>query len=81
MADGLSAAEAMALVFAEFGAASLDLEMQPGEFTAAQYATMHGIHYNKARQQLDAAVEAGRLTVRTVVFDGHRCKGYRVNTT
>ena len=51
---------------------------QPDEFTVAEFLLATGMHEIKARRELNAQVESGKLTMRHLPVDGKRINLYRV---
>jgi hypothetical protein len=75
MAGDITADDAMAAVFQEFGVPALEIGI---EFTEAMYAEKHHISIKSVGRQLQDAIKAGKLTRSWRLYDGHGCWGYRL---
>jgi hypothetical protein len=52
--------------------------IEPGEYTAAEYAEVLGCNENKMKKILDLKVKAGRMTSRMVIASSRKATAYRV---
>jgi hypothetical protein len=53
-------------------------QVEPDEFTIAQYAERSGLGYYAARTTVTRAIRAGKLKSRLVRLDGKRVLAYRL---
>lgn len=77
MADHLSADDAMAAVFADFGVEPI----RDDEFTQTMYSERNGIPMTTAGRHIELALRAGKLTRRRGVSNRMRTWVYRLADT